>query len=120
MLVNNAGTGWIGRFDRQSAGDHSRLIRLHCEMHVELTARLLPAMKQRRRGAVVLVASVGGIVPLPYYAVYGGTKALLANWGEALAVEMRDPASTFWCLRRATRRPASRRSPAKCPPAGRA
>lgn len=89
MLVANAGTGWIGRFDLQQPESHASLIRLHCEMHVELTARLLPAMKQRGRGGVVIVGSMGGFVPLPYYAVYSGTKALLQNWGEALAMEMR-------------------------------
>lgn len=89
LLVANAGTGWIGRFDRQEPEDHSSLIRLHCEMHVELTARLLAPMKKRGRGGVIIVSSMGGFVPLPYYAVYSGTKALLQNWGEALEREMR-------------------------------
>jgi len=89
MLVANAGTGWIGRFDLQQPETHSQMIRLHCENTVELTARLLPLMKKRGRGAVVIVASAGGLVPLPYYALYGATKALLLNWGEALAVEMK-------------------------------
>jgi len=89
LLVANAGTGWIGRFDLQAPESHASLIRLHCEMHVELTARLLPAMKKRGRGGVIIVSSMGGLVPLPYYAVYSGTKALLQNWGEAIALEMR-------------------------------
>lgn len=88
LLIANAGTGWIGRFDRQPPEELSSMIRLHCEMHVELTARLLPLMKQRGRGGVVIVSSMGGLIPLPYYAVYSGTKALLQYWGEALAVEM--------------------------------
>ncbi len=89
LLVANAGTGWIGRFDLQEPETHSQMIRLHCESTVELTARLLPQMKQRRRGGVVIVSSAGGLVPLPYYALYGATKALLLNWGEALAFEMK-------------------------------
>lgn len=89
LLVANAGTGWIGRFDRQAPESHAPLIRLHCEMHVELTARVLPGMTKRARGGVIIVSSMGGLVPLPYYAVYSGTKALLQNWGEALALEMR-------------------------------
>jgi len=89
LLVANAGTGWIGRFDKQAPQSHAPLIRLHCEMHVELTARLLPPMSARGRGGIVIVSSMGGMVPLPYYAVYSGTKALLQNWGEALAIEMR-------------------------------
>jgi len=89
LLVANAGTGWIGRFDRQAPESHAPMIRLHCEMHVELTARLLPSMSARGRGGVIIVSSMGGLVPLPYYAVYSGTKALLQNWGEALALEMK-------------------------------
>lgn len=89
VLVNNAGTGWIGRFDRQEARDHSRLVALHCTAPVELTSLLLPRMQSRGRGAIVVVSSVGGYLPLPYYAVYSGTKAFLAMWGEALAIELR-------------------------------
>jgi len=88
VLVNNAGTGWIGRFDRQPLENHSRLVALHCTAPVELTALMLPRLQSRARSAVLLVASAGGYVPLPYYAVYSGTKAFLATWGEALAAEL--------------------------------
>jgi short-subunit dehydrogenase len=88
LLVNNAGTGWIGRFDLQDADEHSRLVHLHCVLPVELTALLLKPMEARRRGGIVLVSSAGAYVPMPYYAVYGGTKAFLAMWGEALGAEV--------------------------------
>jgi short-subunit dehydrogenase len=89
VLVNNAGSGWIGRFDKQTSQDHARLVSLHCSAPVELTSLLLPGMEARKRGAIVLVSSIGGYVPLPYYAVYSGTKAFLALWGEALREELR-------------------------------
>jgi short-subunit dehydrogenase len=89
LLVNNAGTGWIGRFDRQPAAEHARLVALHCTAPVELTSLLLPRMQARGRGGIIVVSSVGGYLPLPYYAVYSGTKAFLAMWSEALAVELR-------------------------------
>jgi len=88
LLVNNAGTGWIGRFELQPAADLGRLVTLHCRLPVELTRLLLDPMRRRGRGAIVLVASAGAYVPMPYYAVYGGTKAFLASWGEALAAEL--------------------------------
>ncbi|RMD85286.1 MAG: SDR family NAD(P)-dependent oxidoreductase, partial [Candidatus Dadabacteria bacterium] len=88
LLVNNAGTGWIGRFDLQKPEYHAGLVDLHCRLPVELTARLLPRFLSRGRGGIVLVASAAAYVPLPYYAVYSGTKAFLATWGEALAVEL--------------------------------
>ncbi len=88
VLVNNAGTGWIGRFELAPAGSHSQLVALHCTAPVELTALILPRMRKAGRGAVIFVSSAGGYVPLPYYAVYSGTKAFLATWGEALAAEL--------------------------------
>ena len=33
-------------------------------------------MKARGRGGVIVVSSMGGMVPLPFYAVYSGTKAM--------------------------------------------
>ncbi len=88
VLVNNAGTGWIGRFELAPPGSHADLVALHCTTPTELTALFLPLMRNAGRGAVVLVSSAGGYVPMPYYAVYSGTKAFLANWGEALAAEL--------------------------------
>jgi short-subunit dehydrogenase len=88
VLVNNAGTGWIGRFELAPVGSHSQLVALHCTAPVELTALMLPRMRKAGRGAVIFVSSAGGYVPLPYYAVYSGTKAFLATWGEALAAEL--------------------------------
>ena len=89
VLINNAGTGWIGRFDLQTPEDHARLIALHCTLPTDLVRRFMGPMKQRGTGAIVLVSSAGALVPLPYYAVYGATKAYLSSWGEALAEEFR-------------------------------
>lgn len=89
VLVNNAGTGWIGRFDLQTPEDHARLIALHCTLPTDLVRRFVGPMKERGNGAIVLVSSAGALVPLPYYAVYGATKAYLSSWGEALAEELR-------------------------------
>ncbi len=88
LVVQNAGSGWIGPFEKRSADDHVRLIKLHCEFPVASTALLLPKLRARRRSAVIVVSSAGAWVPMPYYAVYGATKAFLAMWAEALAAEL--------------------------------
>jgi len=88
LLVLNAGTGWIGRFSLQAVEQHVEQVELHCRLPVALTSHLLGSMLARGRGGIVLVASAAAYVPLPYYAVYSGTKAFLATWGEALASEL--------------------------------
>jgi len=89
LLVNNAGSGWIGRFELKEPSYHTDLIRLHCSTVVELTARFLAPMHSRKRGGLIIVASVAAYLPTPFYSVYGGTKAFLLSWGEALAEELR-------------------------------
>ena len=89
ILVNNAGFGYSGRFDRQDPARLRQMVQLNCIAPVVLTGRLLPGMLQRGRGAVVITGSVAGRQPLPLHAVYAATKAFDLLFGEALAVELR-------------------------------
>jgi short-subunit dehydrogenase len=89
ILVNNAGVGYSGRFDKQDAARLSSMVQLNCAAPVALTAQLLPRMKERGRGAVIFVGSVAGCQPLPLHALYAATKAFDNLLGEALWGEMR-------------------------------
>ncbi len=87
ILVNNAGVGYSGRFDRQDPERLTALVQLNCVAPVALTAALLPMLRERGRGAVIFTGSVAGCQPLPLHAVYAASKSfdnLLAEglWGE--------------------------------------
>ncbi len=87
ILVNNAGIGYSGRFDKQDAERLLEMVQLNCATPVALTAALLPKMQARRLGAVIFTGSVAGCQPLPLHALYSATKSfdnLLAEslWGE--------------------------------------
>jgi short-subunit dehydrogenase len=87
ILVNNAGVGYSGRFDRQEPERLAALVQLNCVAPVALTAALLPKLQARGRGAVIFTGSVAGCQPLPLHAAYAASKAfdnLLAEglWGE--------------------------------------
>jgi len=88
ILVNNAGFGLPGRFERQSAERLAEMVQLHCAAPVALTAALLPGMRARGRGAVIFTGSVSGCQPLPLHAVYGATKAFDNHLAEALWGEL--------------------------------
>ena len=89
LLVNNAGVGLAGRFDKQDVERLRALVTLNCTAPVVLTRRLLPAMLGRGRGAVVIVGSVAGRQPVPLHGVYSATKAFDSSFGEALWAELR-------------------------------
>src|SRR5439155_99005 len=58
-LVNNAGFGTVGRFDRLPVDGELDEICLNVEVLVELTGRCLPAMVARKAGVVMNIASMG-------------------------------------------------------------
>lgn len=89
VLVNNAGAGYAGSFAKQDGQRLNDMVQLNCAAPVALTSLLLPAMRERRRGAVIVVGSVAGHQPLPYHAVYAATKAFDLLFGEALHAELK-------------------------------
>ncbi len=71
ILVNNAACRTWDRFARVSVSDELRLIELDVAAVVDLSARFVPAMVARGRGAVLNVASSGAFGPVPFQASYG-------------------------------------------------
>ena len=56
---------------------------------IHATQVFLPAFLEARRGHVIHVASLGGIVPLPHETVYSASKFGLRGFCHALALELR-------------------------------
>ncbi len=92
VLVNNAGVGYAGRFDKQETGRLGQLVALNCVAPTVLTSRLLSGpsgMVARGRGAVIFTGSAAGHQPMPLHGVYAATKAYDLFLGEALFIELR-------------------------------
>ena len=89
LLVNNAGVGYSGRFDLQDSDRLRDLVMTNCVAPAVLTARLLPGMRARGRGAVLFTGSIAGRQPLPLHAAYSASKAFDGLLGEALFLETR-------------------------------
>ena len=89
VLVNNAGFGEYGEFLRSNLEMQVSMVQVNCTAVVHLTRLFLPAMVERRRGWVMIVASTASYQPVPYLATYGATKAFDRMLAEALAEEMK-------------------------------
>lgn len=90
ILVNNAGFGQAGRFDRGELQRLRDMVQVNCVAPVVLTSKLLPRLLERGRGAIVFTGSVAGRQPIPLHGLYSATKAFDLLLGESLAVELRD------------------------------
>jgi hypothetical protein len=89
-LVNNAGFGYYGAFEKQQRERLAHLVRLNCEAVVFLTHALLPQLRASGEGALLNVASAAAFQPTPFMSVYGASKAFVLSFSEGLAEELRD------------------------------
>lgn len=90
ILINNAGYGVPGRYDKVDWTTHARFMQVLVTAPLQLCHLLLPAMRERGYGRIVNVASLAGLVPAtPGNTLYGPAKAFLMRVSQALATENR-------------------------------
>lgn len=89
LLVNNAGFGRLGALESTPREVALGMVDLNCRAVVDLTWRFLPAMKESKRGGIIVTSSVVGTIPTPWFAVYSASKAFDLYFGEALYAECR-------------------------------
>jgi len=97
-LVNNAGLSTTGAVHNGDVHDELRMVEVDVAAVVDLTTRLLPAMVERGRGAVLNVASTAAFQPLPGQAGYGASKAFVLSYTRALGGELRGTGVTATTL----------------------
>lgn len=90
FLVNNAGYGVPGRFTQPRWQTHQDFIQVLMTAVCELTWCLLPGMQQMKKGYIVNVASLAGLVTgSEGHTLYGASKSFLIRFSESLALENR-------------------------------
>ena len=94
LLINNAGTGRLGRIIDNAAKSERDTAVINVLAVVLLTRGLLPGMIARARSAggragVIIVASTAAFTSVPYFATYAASKAFDLSFAEALGEEMR-------------------------------
>ena len=89
LLINNAGFGTTGRFAELDPDRDEAEIRLNVLALSRLTRAALPGMIARGAGGIINVSSVSALLPGPYHATYGATKAFVNSFTEALHEELR-------------------------------
>jgi short-subunit dehydrogenase len=83
-LINNAGFGTTGTFAETPRERLLEMIDLNVRALTDLCRLVLPEMIERKRGAILNVASTAAFQAGPYAAVYYATKAYVLSLTEAL------------------------------------
>lgn len=88
VLVNNAGFGVLGGIEETSAQEVERVYRTNVFGLLNVTRAVLPSMRQRRRGHIINLSSVGGYQSYPGWGIYCSTKFAVEGITEALHGEL--------------------------------
>ncbi len=88
VLVNNAGVLEVSPLESMPAGEIERQVRVNLLGAAFGCRAAIPSMRARGEGVIVNVASLGGIVPMPFEAVYCATKYALRGLSFALRAEL--------------------------------
>ncbi|MFI5120244.1 MAG: SDR family NAD(P)-dependent oxidoreductase [Thermoanaerobaculia bacterium] len=98
ILVNDAGFGLNGPEAELPLERVLEMLQLNVVATAELTHRFLAAMRARREGAILNVASTAAFLPVPYFAAYAASKAFILSFTHALHEEARKDGVTVTCL----------------------
>jgi short-subunit dehydrogenase len=98
FLINNAGLGDRGTFATSDSRRVSEMMAVNIVALTTLTRALLPAMIERKRGAILNVSSTAGFLPIRKLAVYAATKAYVTSFSEGIRGEVRKAGITVTAL----------------------
>lgn len=99
LVVYNAGASNRTTTFLETGFDHALdQIKLDCVGPVALVGHFAPAMRDRGRGGIVLVASLACVAGSATLAVYSAVKAFQHNLAEGLWAELRDDGVDVCCM----------------------
>ena len=88
LLVNAAGFGKFGTYNRIDAEDECRMIDLNCKALLMMTRLTVPYMAP---GSHILeLDSLSAFQPVPYITTYAATKAFVLSYSRAMNRELKD------------------------------
>ncbi|XP_012889382.1 PREDICTED: retinol dehydrogenase 8 [Dipodomys ordii] len=88
VLVNNAGVGLVGPLEGLSITTMQNVFDTNFFGAIRLVKAVLPSMKKRRRGHIVVVSSVMGLQGVMFNDVYAASKFALEGFFESLAIQL--------------------------------
>ncbi|WP_310620073.1 SDR family NAD(P)-dependent oxidoreductase [Flexibacterium corallicola] len=88
LLVHAAGLEVNGAFAKTALAEEERMIMVNVMSVMQLCHHFCRPMVSRGRGGILLVASIAGHMPNPYFTSYAGTKSYVVNFAASLYGEL--------------------------------
>lgn len=89
ILISNAGMGISGPVETTKIEDVQKLMNVNFFGMVNCVQAVLPYMRERKSGKIIMTSSLGSKVGLPFQSFYSASKSALDSLGFALNLEVK-------------------------------
>lgn len=89
LVVNNAGIGLLGGAEESSIAQTQHLFDVNVFGVARVVNAVLPVMRRQKRGRIINMSSILGLIPSPFNAFYASTKHAIEGYTESLDHEVR-------------------------------
>jgi hypothetical protein len=97
-LVNNAGYGLSGPFEKYSADEHVNMMTLNMSTLVALTRLFLPDLRAQPKSYILNIASSAAYQAVPGLTTYAATKAFVLAFSRGLRQELQKTSVSVTCV----------------------
>jgi uncharacterized protein len=98
ILVNNAGYGLSGPFEKHSLEDNLNMMQLNMISLVELSYLFLPELRKLQGSYILNIASSAAYQAVPNLSLYAATKAFVLSFSRGLRQELRKSSVSVTCI----------------------
>lgn len=88
IVMNNAGAGIVGALELTTEEEFNFQMEVNFRGVFNVCAAVLPHFRKNRRGTIINMSSVGGVMGLPFQGLYSASKFAIEGYSEALRLEM--------------------------------
>jgi NAD(P)-dependent dehydrogenase (short-subunit alcohol dehydrogenase family) len=88
VLINNAGLAYVGTVEEMNMEDWRKQFETNVFGVLRVTREVLPQMRERRSGRILMMSSVAGLVTAPTQGAYSASKHALEAISNALRLEL--------------------------------
>lgn len=88
VLINNAGIGISGPVEETPIDQAKMIFETNFFGMLQVTKKIIPLMRKRKKGLIINTSSIGGVIGLPYQGLYSATKFAIEGISEALRMEL--------------------------------
>lgn len=88
ILINNAGFGYLGPIENFTVDEIKEQYETNIFGVLRMVKAVVPRMREKKKGMIINVSSINGLIPFPLYGVYSSSKFAVETLSEGLHFEL--------------------------------